>query len=355
MRLLAVLLAAGCGQSAAPSTASPTMTGFPATALPMTALPATAAVPPARDLASAQLGPADVAPACQPSDTATGSLHANVLYEVSAMPTPSGGKARQGFLCGLTPGVVLYFAFSTDREATDAAGIAGAQLWGGPRPTAAHGDQVLRSGPVLAIVSSTSPQALVSILQSRRGFVYDYGGGAAPPFEARAPVDLDAPTIAALRAAMACAAPPELRYCQALDRFAQGSPPSPWPTPMLGASIHVQPGPHLEEPGYLVVRPEGLRYGEVTASSPEEAAQMRAVVAMLGAGAPVPPTDPVHRYVQSLASEPVGTASAVGRSLHTHPTNGVFVRDVGTEMIVVEVADVSPRTAPFYVGIFPKR
>ncbi len=363
MRVAILWLAfAGCGQPAQPATAFPGMPVLPGmTSLPVMTpapFPITSAPIQARDLASAQLGPADVFPLCEPTAIEAGSLHANVLYQVSMMPTPAGGKAKQNFLCGGAAGAVYTFAFATDAEAISAAGIAGAQLWGGPAPTSQHPDEILRSGPVLAIVSAANPATLVFILQGRRGFAPERGGGGAPA----ALADVDAATLAALRGSLDCQGV-EQRWCSALDRFAAGSPATPLPTPILGGSLHAQRGRSASAPGatneeevsYVILRPDGVRYGEVTPSSPQETVQLQTILGMLRNSTPVPPSDPVYQYVQSLASSTVGPASVVGRSLAYHPSNTVLMRDVGTEIVVLEIADASPASRPFYVGIFPER
>jgi hypothetical protein len=352
----------GCGQPSQPATAFPGMTAFPAMtpfpAMTATPFPTTSAPIQARDLASALLTPADVAPDCQPTTVEAGSLHANVLYQVSAMPQPTGGKVKQNFLCAGAAVAVFFFAFGSDAEAISAAGIAGAQLWGGSGPSTEHPDEVLRSGPVLAVVSAQMPAPMVAVLSARRGFALERDGSV----PASGPADVEPATLAALRAALDCAGAEE-RWCLALDRFGAGSPATPWHAPILGGSLHVVRGRlgaapaavNAEEVSYLIVRPDGVRYGEVTPSSPQETVQLQAVLGMIRNSTPVPPSDPVFQYVQSLASGTVAHATVVGRSLVYHPTNTVLIRDAGSDFVVLEVADAATTHAPFYVGIFPKR
>lgn len=114
---------------------------------------------------------------CVVSKKETGSLHANVGFETS-MVTPKS-KAKQPLECGGKPVTLFVSELKDAKEAGDAASFNGAQLWGGPGPTAEHDDELMLKGNLMVVASGPGVQAAAKGLTAQGFKAYRAGEEAA--------------------------------------------------------------------------------------------------------------------------------------------------------------------------------
>lgn len=173
------------------------------------------------------------------------------------------------------------------------------------------------------------------------------GSGSAGP-------DITPDEIARLRIELDCSA--QAFYCAALDRFETGTEPviESRNYALLGRAFSLYA--HEEQVDWFVGRQGGgMAFGNVAPDDEEEARQLEEILAMLAAGAPVPPTHPVAAYVQSLAvtADQAHATSVHGRSRHypeLYENAEIYIRQVGTELIAVEVSPTGGA-----VGVFQRQ
>lgn len=83
-----------------------------------------------------------------------GSLHAQVAFDAPFIEPAS--KVRVSFTCGTKRPVLYGFRYKDAKDAANARQMIGAQLWGGPAPTAEHPDVSWANRTVVIIESGPS-------------------------------------------------------------------------------------------------------------------------------------------------------------------------------------------------------
>lgn len=129
-------------------------------------------------------------------------------------------------------------------------------------------------------------------------------------------------------------------YCEAVDFFAEGSPPRAVsrPTTWIGVSRSV--GSDRGFVSYLLVRSDQMLIGEVTPDDDDERAQLQRAVQTLEQRGTLPETAPVVGFVRGLLNNPAydpWRTRAVGRSWYARRGDEqTWLRQRGSALIAIQ-------------------
>jgi len=311
---------------------------------------------------------------CPAGGKYNGSIHAAVAY-TTPFEEPKR-KSKLQVLCKSGPAVAYVFDYGDATTANPQATFLGFKLWGGPEPTAVHGDELLVAGGTLVVLSGPGHKELLDVLVKQRSFVpyraTERGRQAAEPASTQDAVLTGTEDSAAVARAFATA----LR-CSSGD-----DPLRVWcPVTELGTAAFTAPKNSQTYPGMSVVVPRGapirstllknLRFSvlvlsakqvflqELSPESPEERQELlgglMAVSAALKVGGKVAPLGP------GLAGELKNLHAKLAQNGHPfkpEPKRATYIAQTPSELYLVDSKTrayvvLERATDGLFISLFP--